>query len=285
MTRRLGPETWLGKIIVAGSILLCIPCFYAMVALEDLNTKRQYKATVPKPLPRKRRALSLSKGSAPVSEIGLLSRLPYEIRQMVYVNVLGNKIIHLIHIAAKRRVGHVDYKLFDMPEYYANPGLNGLPNGKLALVKTCRQVYVEAIDILYKTNTFGIFNCNNLATYTYFSQTIRPERLASITSMYIINQGNSFYFKGPNWTLLWEDIATKMPGLKDVKVRITDAEPQLLSLDLDEDWVKAMLPVRGLKKFRFDVEEGSRGPFFAPPFRDRIQSPKTHLESKLCEPT
>lgn len=50
-----------------------------------------------------------------------------------------------------------------------------------------------------------------------------------------------------------------MPGLKNLKVRLSRYIDPHLVLDLDEDWVKPMLQMRGLDAFELQVE--GRQPF------------------------
>ena len=166
--------------------LLCAPCIVAFVGIDLARDKRRQNAAVPKPLPRKRRALSTSARDAPLERMGLLGRLPFEIRRMVYRHALGGRLLHIRHRPAQKRMGHYDAYEDIYRSYSAEkkPWKKNPQNGKTALLKTCRQIYVEAAHVLYTTNAFtGLFGDHNDSHYVYFFQTIRPERLASIASI------------------------------------------------------------------------------------------------------
>jgi len=52
-----------------------------------------------------------------LGRIGLLGQLPYEIRQMIYPHVFGNRLLHLTHIPGQRRIYHHECN-FTFTEYH-----------------------------------------------------------------------------------------------------------------------------------------------------------------------
>lgn len=149
--------------------------------------------------------------------MGLFNRLPRELRDMVYQEVLGNDFLFLSWFQPRGGNG-----------YFAIADRSARSKGKFALLKTCRNIYVEAIPILYSSNTFGFaFNMHTNTPHGFF-HAIPSQYLATITSIYIACKDyrystfkNSWYssVRKEHWIKMWSTIATEMPMLKDVKVK------------------------------------------------------------------
>jgi len=253
---------------------------------DKMENRRKFYASMPKPLPRKRRTLSTYTEGATISRTGLFGRLPYELRRMIYVCILGNDLVRVTCVWGKKRFGHFDSN--DLAYTFDRTR----SKSKVALLKTCRQIYIEAMEVLYTTNTFGFsFNKNNLEPHGYFPSTIRPSRLASITSLRIDCEVDTFdsfereSAKG-NWQLLWGEIATKMPGLKELTMRLPEStrHNSNFRFGLEEEWLKPILEVRGLENFTFDIECTDSGFLweFTSEYRDKVQWLKSYVEEKLC---
>jgi hypothetical protein len=165
---------------------MCMTCKLAYKPLDRALTKRQDKiANTATPLPCKRRAFSTttmdgtplgdSKGS-----IGLFHRLPRELRDLIYAEVLGNDVVHIWWSCDRERYAHFDSADPSVKSRYT------LSRSKVSFLRTCRQIYIEAIGVLYTTNTFGFaWGVTYLEPHGYFFHTIRLHRLASITSVRI----------------------------------------------------------------------------------------------------
>lgn len=127
----------------------------------------------------------------------LLKKLPSEVRILVWEYVIGNQKIHIV--SKFGRLGHVVCNA----EYWADnraerPGLRAssymftygsLPMTKqLAdwslcdLLRTCRQIYTEALPILYTTNTFAFWD---LRVLDIFKSSIPSARWRTIRSVEI----------------------------------------------------------------------------------------------------
>ncbi len=99
----------------------------------------------------------------PQSQSAFLSKLPFEIRQIIYTHVFGHSLIHILDMG--RRLAHFrcPNKVWDWHRHGIE-GLNGCPilniedhpnDELLALCKTCRIMYVCLSSITpIKSNPF-----------------------------------------------------------------------------------------------------------------------------------
>lgn len=272
--------------------------------------KQSARAAIPNPLPertQKHRALSLPRNNRPQSQGGeFFAKFPYEIRRMIYIYVLGDEIIHLDHPSTKPRIAHYRCEWItedggsrmDNGGYHSHnaygPMSKDFRQGKMGLVKTCRAIYIEATDILYTTNTFSVQTCANLEIFIWFTQSIRPCRLASITDVYInmladcfapfwtdLGPGSRFWDFIRDWGRVWTIMATRMPALRIVRVRLRRTA-QELGLSTDEDWMRPMLRVRGLKRFDFTLEGNGVYREWSAEYCERLSGLQEYLSRTLC---
>lgn len=269
------------------------------IILHRRNQKS--KAAIPKPLllrPKRLRDLSLPRNNRPQSQGGdLFKKFPYEIRRMIYIYVLGDEIIHLEHQRGKPRLVHFrcDWRLNG--GHHSHNGYERTLKyryGKMGLVKTCRAIYNESIDILYTTNTFSVQTCSNLETFIWFTISIRPCRLASITDMYInifaecfapfwtdMTRGSRFWDFIRDWGRLWEIMATQMPALKILRVRLRRTT-QEMGLSIDENWIRPMLKVRGLRRFELEVQGNGVYRDWSAEYCEQLLELQEFLRKTLC---
>uniref|UniRef100_A0A093X756 ABC transporter A family member 6 n=1 Tax=Talaromyces marneffei PM1 TaxID=1077442 RepID=A0A093X756_TALMA len=168
----------------------------------------QDKNVVPR-LPQTRpRALTLQEPSQQTA--GLLERLPIELRLLIYNEVLGHHRVHVVfefglrEYRTYKRREHLEWRWWhcictwdQRDDLYSNyldncrsgrvDGNPGPPNGMMGKIKlnfaillTCRQIYSEAIDILYSTTTF-LFATRQLLSS--FPSLVLPHRFALISSI------------------------------------------------------------------------------------------------------
>ena len=194
--------------------------------------------------------------------MGLFNRLPRELRDMVYEQVFGNDFVYLSWFQPHRGSG-----FFGTADRSAHRR-----KGNVAFLRTCRNVYVEAIRVLYSTNTFGFgFNMHTNTPHGFFLA-ISSQHLAIITSVYIAYNPYSILTdlwnpseRTENWTTMWATIATEMQMLKDVSVKLGSRENWGRYLkepgsDSWEEWFHSMacatpkLEIGGLLRFEFDVD-------------------------------
>ena len=128
----------------------------------------------------------------------------------------------------------------------------------------------------------------------WFTQGIRPCRLASITDMYINMFAECF---APFWTdmigrsrfwdfirdwgRVWETMATQMPGLTILRVRLRRTV-QELGLGTDENWIRPMLRVRGLRKFELELEGNGVYREWSAEYCERLRELQDFLRKTLC---
>ncbi|EFR00322.1 hypothetical protein MGYG_03324 [Nannizzia gypsea CBS 118893] len=196
-----------------------------------------------------------------------LFQLPTELRFMIYECVLGSQKIHIVHTTSRQLAGinstessevvdgdeaicncvsenvvHANKKTgctfaedILAPVTCKRPGI-----GILSLIQSCRQIYTEAIEVLYARRTFSF---EQPYTFLAFAHSILPQRLNTIPGIEIApwdwsvfyNDGRSqFYRKArrfwprsrgckeplPNtWEISCHVIAHEMENLKEFRLR------------------------------------------------------------------
>lgn len=127
----------------------------------------------------------------------------------------------------------------------------------IGILGTCRQVYTEAVEILYNTNTFSI---NSLWTLIDFSRAIPAPRLASVTQLQIVwnlrklplnaalppTRGGEVKYENNLWESFWDVVAHGMSGLAYLRVELTVGTAADCNTELG--WVQPLLQVQGLKR-------------------------------------
>lgn len=173
-------------------------------------------------------------------------RLPLEIREKIYSEVLGHDTLHIVQLP--KRLGHLRctasktsythnniicnrecfHPSVPIQTYRHGEFINveGTSDNSLSLIQTCRQIYNEASLVLYQTNTFDI---NHPQTLLFLARTILPSRLASIRNLnltwsgilpFLDNDTNKAPDDLKTWEDAWKIIAGKMPALRIMKLRM-----------------------------------------------------------------
>lgn len=236
----------------------------------------------------------------------LLRRLPPEIRQMVWGYVFGADTVHLVQIKDKvkhvrcvnpapsltqhrhccpltparwrvydgRVPGHSDRLLYPhthdlLPDNLSDSGA--------ALLRTCRAIYAETVDMLYRNSTFDV---DDMYTFIAFTQNICPRRLRSIRRLTVQwmpvwqplsgqDHKESIFAHTHSdalWIQFWGRVAS-LPALEELQFSIdlgrftgtiigggvVVVAGQRLPLVLTEPWLLPLLNVRGLKEFELAV--------------------------------
>jgi len=133
------------------------------------------------------------------------------------------------------------------------------------ILRTCRQIYSESIDVLYTTNTFDFADMN---TFQWFTWTIPPEKLARITSLQIGTHPLEYAHIGPPMAI----IITRMPALRHLSVRFYDKNLP------SDSWITLLSPIRGLQTFILNV---IRPPHF--PGDECVQWPLSPVATQIRE--
>ncbi|KAF4630280.1 hypothetical protein G7Y89_g7855 [Cudoniella acicularis] len=130
----------------------------------------------------------------------LLTKLPLEIRQQIYREAIGGYVFHIYFVDAYRRMANTRCKHSD-PKICGKKECRSLFKQKgardpwgasdlMALLKSCRIIYSEAIEILYKSN---VFEFNNIEDVLRLSMTILPERMKLITANNVLWKIHNFH--------------------------------------------------------------------------------------------
>ena len=216
------------------------------------------KAAIPSSLPVQSRT-SFSRSPSCL----FLERLPLELRLQIYKYALGSDTIHLVDMRGDGSEHHESSKPVSTSMIGANwdplkPDPWEAPNLNPGLLRTCRQIYSEAADILYSSNTFIV---DNIRAFIYFAEKcLSPRRLlvikhlqVSITwrfslllATYAGQRGNpADYYSSATWRRFWKLVANNM--------RLTSLSIELgyfgydENLALDAKWVKPILEIKGIK--------------------------------------
>ncbi|KAF2494917.1 hypothetical protein BU16DRAFT_540156 [Lophium mytilinum] len=182
-------------------------------------TAKQYSQRLDRaaPLQRPSRRRALSRPPKPASRIPfigkrreqrlqtclLFSRLPAELRIMVFSHVFGDPgdVVHVLWI--DRRLAHTRCQTAKSREQgdarrlcfreWRRPSRGGLYDSSyggqgalvkldIALLQTCRQAYSEAIDLLYSVPTLDFESANS---FMHFERAILPQRLHGIKALQV----------------------------------------------------------------------------------------------------
>lgn len=253
---------------------------------------KQYEALIPPKLSESRRHLSTSSISPVVQTCALLTKLPLELREMIFQEVLGNSQIHILSLP--KRMGHITcqsqdrdhrrlcfpprertdprvlYPWFDgqhnlypyghgdqgQVAIWAPPACDfyrdfDLSHSRLPLLQSCRQIYSEAINLLYTKNTFDFAHPRTLI---WFTRTIVPERLALIASLQLCLVSKKL---GVELSRLWDKmctvVTTQMPNLKHLSIYLL-AE-HLHEAGLQGRMLSGFKRLRGLESFKLQLRD------------------------------
>ncbi|KAL8779969.1 MAG: hypothetical protein Q9213_006694 [Squamulea squamosa] len=207
----------------------------------------------------------------------ILLRLPLEIRQEIYGYVLGREENCLVALPFKIRAvpeGHSTSR-----ENVRNAALNQClitsdeprfwPQ-RTALIRTCRQIYNEAIDLLYCGNIFVV---KHPQIFLCFTKSIVPMRLNRIRNIRIIIEKPLCLVLTLNkvdssvrevWESFW-DAVSRIECLTSLCVGFKYCFPPSDQIAMDAPWMDALRPLlllRGLLAFQLGfVAEQQQRPF------------------------
>lgn len=197
---------------------------------------------IPLPLDRKNISQSSFKPADPNLNSLLLGRLPLEIRLQIYGYILGNRrIVHLSH--GRNATAFINLKWT-------------FKKVDLALLRTCRQIYIEAVDVVYGSNIIDLEHSRILIDVS--DKYLLPQRLAAIRSLriqemhYSFPTGSSTLFSQSSWTQFWSIIACRM-NLAELSLFIF-IRGEIKDITIDGPWVKPMLAVKGIQVLNLDIE-------------------------------
>ncbi|KAL8994204.1 MAG: hypothetical protein Q9188_007133 [Gyalolechia gomerana] len=201
-------------------------------------------------------------------DASLLKRLPLEIRQEIYGYVLGRQENCLILLPFKIRAVPEGHYISKTDVCWASTNERVISgNGERfwsqrpALLRTCRQIYMEAISLLYSGNTFIIKHPELLLR---FAKAIPPQRLDCIRTLRICLQPwhcgfVSHWAHSPSrreeWETCWKIVAA-MQNLLNLDVEIVHelySHPWTEEQNICQTLLPSLLRLRGLHSFRLAV--------------------------------
>lgn len=101
-----------------------------------------------------------------------------------------------------------------------------------------------------------------------------------MVGLHVYQQGENVFLK--KWRQTWEVLATQMVGLRDLEVRLVKVHFPPLELTLQEDWVKPMLEVRGLRRFDLDLAQGIGSHESTAEYNERLEWFQMELRTSMC---
>ena len=197
-------------------------------------------------------------------EKSVLNRLPLELRLMIYSYVLGRDKNLLILTPFKMRALRDESW---SPVFKSV--LDAVGNGavitredrrfwpqRTALLRTSRQVYTEAVELLYTGNTFVIRHSEMLSR---LSKSIPPQRFNTIRSISVhwTPWQSGILAKWENrepWCRLWELIAS-MENLSILEVNILDWQPLHEGNSNYTHLIEPISELRGLQEFVLNARQ------------------------------
>lgn len=198
-------------------------------------------------------------------QCALLSKLPLDIRLIIYEMVLGGSFFHvttndsktrILSHACKRTPGfHSDdhqacFSIASTERRPSSAPREDYPfaTGLLPLLVTCRRIYSEAIDTLYSANAIEFWE--NRVALRFLKQTLPPQRLRSIRhfrwDMQIPHHPNINARSRRDWSDLFRFFANEMTGLQHLYLKLKknhpiEAEIARTSDEEADGWIRPMV--------------------------------------------
>ena len=271
------PIAVLGPVVIPWGWLLPRFMLPSDARIKKWNAKCGYKdneSNVPSPattaakpeLPRKRLS-TYPVDATKNQDCKLLKMLPLELRREIYAWVLGRDSFRLVTVPWKvttlvDKPGNVSMRN-DCFAYGGNDmAINPVQGCGNALLMTCVQVYQEAIEIMYSTNTF-IFP--DFATLFSFSKTVPTQRLNAIRTLKIHYSPTKSvpypHTRTEHYDLpcdlgdFWE-IVVNMKGLRHLDLDLEAYYMNLVNYDHERheiDRLSPLLRLRGMETFHLDL--------------------------------
>ncbi|KAJ7233095.1 hypothetical protein C8J57DRAFT_170241 [Mycena rebaudengoi] len=238
-------------VVVYALVGLCLPCFLCWDAVET----RRATLPDPRPLPIKRIDIHQNQITAQSPRCHLL-RLPAELRELIFEMALGRRIVQILLVPQLRRRRRVIRTKCYRSAEQLNTAADDLGAPRqtdmlpVALLRACRQVYVEALPILHQRNTF-YFNAKDF----------RPAILGALGE-YSFGNIRSVHLTRCSFRIwLGRSVFSLLPrmGLRSLTIEFQEDEwmamlyadtPQA-DCSLDSQWCQDLLSLPKLQ--RFDV--------------------------------
>ncbi|KAL8690349.1 MAG: hypothetical protein Q9218_004190 [Villophora microphyllina] len=180
----------------------------------------------PRPLARDRERLSRPSRPTATQSCALLTGVPAEIRLRIWSYLLANNTF-LIELLPGRLGSRLCYDCDTMDWQCWELGRGGdvASTSIVPFLHTCQQIYNEAIDLLYKTNTFEI---SDLSCLKYFVEGVPSQHLAMIPDLhvhwqvYVSRVPNSTSNWHGTWEMYWRIVFADLKGLREIALHLSN---------------------------------------------------------------
>nr|POE74556.1 hypothetical protein CFP56_37087 [Quercus suber] len=192
------------------------------------------------------------------NQCSFLSKLPLDIRLIIFEMLLGGSLFHLSAQNPKSRIVlHVCQHRDPIDDRAHDCHLitlrrpNEDPSKKMALLPilmTCRQIYSEAIQTLYQANVFEVRQ--NFVAFQFLTMMVPPQRLQAIRKfrwhMRIPHHPQANARSQRDWNGLFEFFTNEMPSLQDLFLHLQTMQPMETEIrntpDIDgTDWIRPIV--------------------------------------------
>ncbi|KAK0269971.1 hypothetical protein LTR35_014437 [Friedmanniomyces endolithicus] len=164
------------------------------------------------------------------------SRLPLDIRIIIYELVLGGMVFHIESATPQSRIYHLICNrplAIDEPNHQCHELTTQRPSsaprddyqeasGLLPLLVTCRRAYSECVGTLYSANTFQF--TSNHAAFRLLKVMVPPQRLRSLRHFRMVmrlpHHPHMNSRSKRDWAALWEFFAGEMVGLQSLYLKL-----------------------------------------------------------------
>ncbi|KAJ7712571.1 hypothetical protein B0H16DRAFT_1743972 [Mycena metata] len=293
-------------------LILILPVYILCACISPRLFQQDYQAPTRKP-DRTRQADADTPGPTPRIEIGLqplaeqpesslFFQLPLELRRNIYRHALGGRVVRLTleQIDLSPSGYHTGYHIVTVinSAYYepvddpdTTPNHLDVPADAIptALLLSCHQVYLEALPILHRCNTFHIAipQFERVVTTAF-----RREILPDIRSIYLCHTPHvPLWYDLPPYQFFspWWNHVFALLNAMSLESLIFELEADRLlkhpsasnphGVALDSVWGRGLLSLRGLRHFAIftprGLEPDTTGPHppgFNDTLRERIQA-------------
>ncbi|KAF1918433.1 hypothetical protein BDU57DRAFT_198807 [Ampelomyces quisqualis] len=249
---------------------ICSPCLCCAMLFFPRRRRCGHMNTCPMnfPMPElpgpRRRAMSLPLIEAQPDQKTLhqlqssfMTKLPLEIRRMIYMEALGGKKIHIMTYQGKPKAKQCWKEGTCTCEFFDPAKEKDLSVG-LGLLRTCRVVYSEAIEYLYSGNSFSLSSeRDEYPTVHFLSYYFLPQRLAQIRDLHIHWQLDGLAYlpmynleprRAEYWFSPWSSLI-RLTGLRRLRIYLDYSQVFWYGVVDHEFWNKtAVQLLRGAKE-------------------------------------
>lgn len=194
----------------------------------------------------------------------LFSKLPYDVRVIIYEMVLGGMVLHLSAQSPKSRILHhicqSPSRVREQGSHHICSGYSTVcpssapretypqASGLLPLLVSCRRIYSEAVHTLYSANTFEF--TQNFAAFTFLKVMLPPQRLPCLRHfrlhMRIPRHPAANKRAMRDWQNLWIFFIDEMTGLRGLYIELQMLQPMEEQIESTKDdeataWMSPMV--------------------------------------------